>query len=301
MRVARLAGVDGPDLAIGVDDHVVSLEACGEIGVRLATQGRTALDVVSLPPEIRRQLEEEARAVLADPSRLDELSRSKRGGRVDDLDLAAPVAHPSKIICLALNYRAHADEGGFVPPERPVLFLKGPHTLTGHRATVTAPAITKRVDHEGELAVVIGRQARHVSRSNWREYVAGYSVMNDLTARDIQLEDIAASHPWDLAKNLEGFAPMGPWLVSADEIDDPNALDFTVRVDGEVRQEGNTSAMIFDVPKLIESLSALMTLEVGDIIATGTCDGIGEIPDGSECEVTIDGIGTLRNRIVLSH
>jgi 2-keto-4-pentenoate hydratase/2-oxohepta-3-ene-1,7-dioic acid hydratase in catechol pathway len=301
MRVARLAGVDGSDLAIGVDDHVVSLEACGEIGARLARQCRTALDVLSLPVEVGRQLEREARAVLADHGRLDDLSRSRRGGRVDVVDLAAPVAQPSKIICLALNYRAHAEEGGFVPPDRPVLFLKGPHTLTGHRAIVAAPPITQRVDHEGELAVVIGRRARHVPRNRWREYVAGYSVMNDLTARDLQLEDLSASHPWDLAKNLEGFAPMGPWLVSADEIDDPNALAFTVRVDGEVRQQGNTSAMIFDIPTLIESLSALMTLEAGDIIATGTCDGIGEIPDGSECAVTFEGLGTLRNRVVLSH
>jgi 5-oxopent-3-ene-1,2,5-tricarboxylate decarboxylase/2-hydroxyhepta-2,4-diene-1,7-dioate isomerase len=212
--------------------------------------------------------------------------------------LDAPVWPVPKIICLALNYWAHAAEGGFTPPSRPVIFLKGPNTLTGHGCDVAVPPLTRRIDHEGELAVVIGRRARHLSADTWRDAIAGYTICNDLTARDLQLQDIEARHPWDLAKSIDGYGPLGPWLVTTDEVSDPQALDLEVRVDGEPRQQASTAQMIFGVAELLVRISAVMTLQPGDIIATGTPEGIGPVPDGSTVEVRVGGLGVLRNRIV---
>jgi 2-keto-4-pentenoate hydratase/2-oxohepta-3-ene-1,7-dioic acid hydratase in catechol pathway len=238
-------------------------------------------------------------AFLARPDR-DRLAGDARATgtrqRLDEVTLAAPVATPGKVLCLALNYRAHAAEGGFVPPEHPVVFLKGPNTLCGHGAEIVVPPVSRRIDHEGELAVVIGRRARHLSDADWPAAVAGYTIMNDLTARDLQLADIERGHPWDLAKSFDGYGPAGPWLVTPDEVD-PGALDLTVTVDGEVRQRGSTEQMIFGVGELLCFLSAVLTLEPGDVIATGTPEGIGPVGDGSAVSVAISGLGVLRNRI----
>jgi 2-keto-4-pentenoate hydratase/2-oxohepta-3-ene-1,7-dioic acid hydratase in catechol pathway len=220
--------------------------------------------------------------------------------RLDEAPLGPPVWPVPKMVCLALNYRAHAEEGGFTPPSRPVIFLKGQNTLTGHGCDVIVPPLTRRIDHEGELAVVIGRRSRNLTADTWREAVVGYTICNDLTARDLQLEDIAEQHPWDLSKSIDGYGPLGPWLVTADEVPDPQALDLEVRVDGEVRQRGSTKQMIFGVGELLVWLSAVMTLEAGDVIATGTPEGIGPVPDGSMVEVRVGDLGVLRNRVVFA-
>lgn len=305
MKLLRLRAEDRQHVAVVVDGEGDDGVAVGVAITVLEGQGRRPLDtddpldVLALSLADREELEAEARAVLSDHAR--RASAVARGlvGEVDSLDLLAPVADPSKIVCLALNYRSHADEGGFSAPDRPVGFLKGAHTLIGHGKVVRVPPDCHRVDHEGELAVVIGRTCRQVAAEDWRDVVAGYTVVNDLTARDVQLEDIEQNHPWDLAKNLDGFAPMGPWLCSADEVPDPMNLPLLVTVDGEIRQEGSTASMIFDVPAAIEYLSRLMTLQRGDVIATGTCDGIGPVPDGSVVEVDLGPtLGHLSTRVV---
>lgn len=286
MRIAGLRTPDGLRAGIGVGDLIVRADALG-----LHTDPVT---IANLPAEERARWQDVA-AQLA--------SGGARDGAVyqfGEVSLGPPVWPVTKVVCLALNYRAHAEEGGFTPPSRPVIFLKGPHTLTGHGSDVTVPPLTRRIDHEGELAVVIGRHSRQLTTGNWREAVAGYTICNDLTARDLQLEDIAAQHPWDLSKNIDGYAPLGPWLVTADEVPDPQALDLEVRVDGEVRQRGSTKQMIFGVGELLVRLSAVMTLEAGDVIATGTPDGIGPVPDGSTVEVRLGDLGLLRNRVVFA-
>jgi 2-keto-4-pentenoate hydratase/2-oxohepta-3-ene-1,7-dioic acid hydratase in catechol pathway len=271
VRLARLRTADGVRLALGIGDDVV------------------CLDGVSTDPV----------AFLAHPERDAVLARAREHGprlRVDEVAFAPSVAPPGKVLCLALNYRAHAAEGGFVPPDRPVVFLKGPNAIAAHGDDVVVPALSRRIDHEGELAVVLGRRVRDLS-GDWRDVVAGYTIMNDLTARDLQLADIERGHPWDLAKSFDGYGPVGPWLVTPDEVANPHALDLTVTVDGEVRQHASTGDMIFGVGELIRFLSAVLTLEPGDVIATGTPEGIGPAGHGAQVAVAITGLGELRNRI----
>lgn len=209
----------------------------------------------------------------------------------------APVAAPGKICCLALNYAAHAAEGNLEVPPDPVLFFKPGTAIIGHGATVRPPRRTAHVEHEVELAVVIGRRCVDVKPDGWLDVVAGYTIINDVTARDLQLANLRRNQPWDQAKCFDTFAPLGPYLVTPDEIADPHALELTLTVDGEVRQQANTRDMVFDLPTLIADLSDGMTLMPGDVIATGTTAGISPLRHGDVMHATIDGLGTLVNPI----
>ncbi|WP_231618536.1 fumarylacetoacetate hydrolase family protein [Nonomuraea sp. SBT364] len=209
----------------------------------------------------------------------------------------APVATCTKICCLALNYVAHAEESGLEVPPEPVLFFKPPSALTGHNRPVTAPARTKHLEHEVELAVVIGSVTRDLPAERWREAVAGYTVINDMTARDLQLVNIGRNVPWDQSKGFDTFAPAGPYLATVDEVPDPHALELTLEVGGEIRQRANTKQMVFGIPELIADLSDGMTLLPGDLIATGTVAGIAPLRDGDVMRATVQGVGTLVNRV----
>lgn len=208
-----------------------------------------------------------------------------------------PVATCTKICCLALNYRAHAEESGMEVPPEPVLFFKPPSALTGHNRPVVAPARTRHLEHEVELAVVIGQVTRDLPAERWHEAVAGYTVINDMTARDLQLANIARNVPWDQSKGFDTFAPVGPFLATVDEVPDPQALELVLEVDGEVRQRANTKQMVFALPQLIEDLSNGMTLMPGDLIATGTVAGIAPLKDGDTMRATVAGVGTLVNTV----
>lgn len=209
-----------------------------------------------------------------------------------------PVATCTKICCLALNYQEHADESGMKVPPVPVLFFKPPSALTGHNQPVIAPARTKHLEHEVELCVVIGKVTRDLPAERWREAVAGYTVLNDMTARDLQLANIERNVPWDQSKGFDTFAPAGPYLVTADEVPDPQNLDLTLEVDGKVRQRANTRQMVFGIPQLIADLSDGMTLMPGDLIATGTIAGIAPLSDGDVMHATVEGVGTLTNKVI---
>jgi 2-keto-4-pentenoate hydratase/2-oxohepta-3-ene-1,7-dioic acid hydratase in catechol pathway len=198
---------------------------------------------------------------------------------------------PSKIVCVGRNYLKHAQELGNEMPERPMIFLKPPSSLIGDGEAILLPAESQRVEHEAELAVVIGKRARRVSAEEALDYVAGYLPLNDVTARDLQKVDVQFTR----AKGFDTFCPVGT-MVPADGID-PTSLDVICRVNGEVRQKGNTREMAFSVPVLIEFISGVMTLEPGDLIATGTPAGVGQLVDGDEVEVEVVGIGTLRNPV----
>lgn len=215
----------------------------------------------------------------------------------DEVTFEPPVARCGKVCCMALNYRAHAEESGLEVPPDPVLFFKPSTALAGHRTEIRPPARTKHIEHEVELAVVIGARCRDVPASEWHTVIAGYTIINDLTARDLQLINHDRNVPWDQSKGFDGFAPLGPYLVTADAVPDPGALDMTLVIDGEVRQRANTSQMVFGIPRLIEDLTDGMTLEPGDVIATGTTAGIAPVADGDVMHATITGLGTLSNRI----
>ena len=230
-----------------------------------------------------------------------ELAAATTAGRpVDELELLAPVPRPGKVIAVGLNYLGHATEQQQQPPSEPLVFAKLPSAIVGHGAEIVwDPALARQVDAEAELAVVIGRRARHVSVADALDHVLGYTACNDVSARDLQ----AADGQWVRAKSLDTFCPMGPVLVTADELPDPSGLRIECRVNGTPMQSASTADMHFSVSQLISWCSASFTLEPGDVIATGTPPGVGIyrdpprlLADGDEVVVEIERIGRLANR-----
>ncbi|WP_420127498.1 fumarylacetoacetate hydrolase family protein [Longimicrobium sp.] len=199
---------------------------------------------------------------------------------------------PSKIVCVGRNYLEHARELGNEVPERPLLFFKPPSALVADGQPIELPPESKRVEHEGEIAVIIGRTARRVKAADAWQHVAGIAPLNDVTARDLQKTD----GQWTRAKGFDTFCPMGA-MVPIDRIGNRDALEVICRVNGEVRQHGRVSEMAFDIPTLIEYISGVMTLEPGDVIATGTPAGVAPLKPGDVVEVEIPGVGILSNPV----
>jgi len=217
---------------------------------------------------------------------------------VEGAQILAPIARPPRIIALGLNYAAHAAETGKNPPEEPIFFLKASTAVIGPEDPVIYPEGVGRLDHEVELAVIIGKGGRNIPREQAADHIAGYTILNDVTARDMQARDMAASRPWFLSKSFDTFAPMGPCVTLPDEIEEPVELGLALRVNGEVRQQSNTRDLIFDIPELIHRLSRWVTLEAGDIISTGTPSGISPLRAGDVMEAEIESIGVLRNPVI---
>jgi 2-keto-4-pentenoate hydratase/2-oxohepta-3-ene-1,7-dioic acid hydratase in catechol pathway len=212
----------------------------------------------------------------------------------------APIDRPQKIVCVGLNYRDHAEEQGIALPERPLLFSKWPNTLSGPGEPIVLPSITSQVDYEAELGVVIGSTVRGCSVENALEAVAGYICANDVSARDLQFAD----GQWVRGKSLDGFCPVGPALVPAAEVADPQALRIRALLNGEALQDSTTANMVFGVAELVAFITQAITLEPGDLILTGTPAGVGAfrdpkvfLEDGDEIAIEIEGIGTLSNPV----
>lgn len=220
-------------------------------------------------------------------------NRIVSGGEVlapEAVELLAPCL-PSKIVCIGLNYREHAEELKMKLPDEPILFLKPPSAVLDPGKEIIYPGSSARVDYEGELAVVIGKRCKNIAAKDYADYVLGYTCFNDVTARDLQQKD----GQWTRAKSFDTFAPFGPWIGKID----PSDSDIRTRVNGETKQNSNTSDLIFDVPRLIEFISGVMTLMPGDVIATGTPPGVGQLQKGDVVEVEIKGIGVLKNSVAL--
>jgi 2-keto-4-pentenoate hydratase/2-oxohepta-3-ene-1,7-dioic acid hydratase in catechol pathway len=209
---------------------------------------------------------------------------------VADAELLPPV-NPGKIVCIGRNYADHAKELGNEPPAEPIIFLKPPSAVIGPEGMIVIPPQSQRVDFEGELAIVIGKTARNIRSADWREYVAGFTCANDVTARDLQKKDVQFTR----GKSFDTFLPLGPCLST--DID-PTAARLITRVNGKVRQDGNTRQMIFGCDRILEFISSVMTLNPGDVILTGTPAGVGPLKSGDTVEVEIEGIGTLRNVVI---
>jgi 2-keto-4-pentenoate hydratase/2-oxohepta-3-ene-1,7-dioic acid hydratase in catechol pathway len=212
-----------------------------------------------------------------------------------------PAIYPGKILAIGRNYVDHAIEGGAAPPEAPLLFNKLPNSLSAHNAPIVLPAISQQVDYEAELAVIIGRRAKRVSEADALDHVFGYTLIDDVSARDLQFGD----GQWTRGKSLDTFAPLGPFITTRDEIEDVQALRIEGVLNGEVMQSSNTGKMIFKVAYLISYLSQGITLEPGDVIATGTPDGVGifrkppeHLKAGDVLELRIEKLGTLSNPVV---
>lgn len=236
---------------------------------------------------------------------VDAVSRAVESGAgtrtpLADARLASPIPRPPKIVCVGLNYLDHATEQNVPLPEHPLLFSKATSSVVGPYDDVVLPAESEQVDYEVELAVIIGKTATAVSEADAYDYVAGYTVANDVSARDIQFRQ----QQWHQGKSYDTFCPMGPWLVTKDEVPDPNALAVKLTLNGTVLQDSNTDNLIFNIPTLVSRISSAMTLLPGDVISTGTPAGVGVFRDpkillkaGDYMETWVEGIGTLKNHV----
>lgn len=211
--------------------------------------------------------------------------------------MLAPLRCPRKIVALGLNYELHAKEGKFSVPVEPIIFTKAGSSVIGPGETVRLPKGLGRMDHEVELALVIGSTASEVKRNNAWKHIAGYTICNDVSARDLQTKDLEKKHPWFRSKSFDTFTPLGPWIVTADEFPPPVRLPLECTVNGKLRQKANTAELVFGIPEIIEFVSRLITLEPGDVISTGTPEGIGPITHGDVVECRIEGIGVLTNKV----
>lgn len=217
-----------------------------------------------------------------------------------DVKVEAPVIKPGKIICVGHNFRKHIQEMGRDIPSNPVIFAKYANTILGPQDEIPFYPISEQLDYEAEFTFVIGKQARNVAEADALDYVAGYTITNDVTYRDIQRRTLQ----WLQGKTVDGSAPMGPYLVTSDELYDPSGLSMVLKVNGEVRQDTNTDDFVFNVPQLVSFLSGLMTLEPGDVVLTGTPGGVGVamdppsfLKDGDVVTIEVDKIGTLSNKV----
>jgi 2,4-didehydro-3-deoxy-L-rhamnonate hydrolase len=218
-----------------------------------------------------------------------------------EIDFLPPVLTTAKIVCVGLNYADHAAEGGVALPDQPLIFSKLPNSLTGHGSPIVLSPLSEQVDFEAELGVVVGRRARGVSKEEALAHVFGYTCVNDVSARDLQHGD----QQWTRGKSLDTFCPVGPWVVTSDQIPDPQALGIRCLINGEVMQDSHTSNMVFGVDEIISFISQGITLEPGDLIATGTPGGVGflrrpprYLATGDIVRIEIDGIGYLENPVL---
>ena len=220
---------------------------------------------------------------------------------LEQVRLHAPISNPPRIFAIGLNYRDHAKESGMEIPTTPVVFFKLPNVIIGPGEPIVLPKNSAQPDYEAEFAFIIGRGGFRIPASAWRDHVFGYTIVNDVSARDVQF----ATSQWSMSKNFPSFCPLGPAIVSADEIPDPHQLDISLSIDGEQLQHSNTRELVFKIPDLIEYLSSITPLQPGDIVSTGTPPGVGLgrnpkrwLKPGESVTVTVEGIGSLTNPTV---
>lgn len=285
MKLMMFENGGGPKLGAVESDTVFDLSICGE-GVPETLHGLAA----AAPEQLAR-----VREAIGD-------APASARYRLSAVRPALPIARPGKFVCVGLNYALHAKEGGHAIPDYPSLFVRWPSSLIAAGAQVVRPRASEQLDYEGELAIVIGKGGRHIAEGDALGHVFGYTIFNDVSVRAYQRK----TAQWTPGKNFDRTGPLGPWIVTPDELP-PGAsgLRISTRVNGETRQDSNTSDMIFSTARIIAILSEFMTLEPGDLIATGTPSGVAHarkppawLVPGDIVEVEIEGIGVLRNEVV---
>ena len=297
MNVAQFSTADGPRVGIGHRGAWIDLGRAQSVMTVLergvpAGDASTIEDLLvrgKFDPEVFRR----ALAFVVE-HRLEGFAAMAPGAR-----MVAPLRCPRKIVALGLNYALHVKEGNFTVPAEPIIFAKAGSSVIGPGETVRLPRGMGRMDHEVELAVVIGSTAREVKKRHAFRHVAGYTICNDVSARDLQTKDLEKKHPWFRSKSFDTFTPLGPWIVTADEFPPPVRLTLECSVNGKLRQKANTAELVFGIPEIIEFVSRLITLEPGDVISTGTPEGIGPITHGDVIECRCEGIGALVNPVRL--
>jgi len=293
MKLLQFQGGDGLALGVKTDNGVVDVAAAADaLGLDAPS---SLIEVIEVGPPAIDALQGVVDAVAASDSAaewtLDEMG----------MQYGPAVADPGKIICVGLNYRRHAAETGMAVPETPVLFSKFLNTIASYGDSVSLPPIAKEYDYEVELGVVIGKPARNVNEDEALDYVLGYVTSNDVSVRDLQTR----TSQWLLGKTLDNFLPVGPYLVTADEVGDPQLLSIKTWVNGEIRQDSNTGDMIFTVAQIVSYISRYFTLEPGDLIVTGTPEGVAMgredkpwLKPGDEVVVEVEKLGALKNVMV---
>ena len=287
----------GASLGSHYSDYLLDFEGAFDGAEKPASQ----LAWLDMDAQWFQSSQERYETLIGAPDRLEETLEKGWLTRRSEAYWLASVPRPGKLICIGLNYRDHAAESGASIPERPVVFSKFSSSVIAPGEAVILPAGSQQVDYEAELAVVMGRRAKNVSASRALDYVLGYTTFNDVSARDFQFAD----GQWQRGKSCDTFAPMGSPIVTTDRIPDPNRLSIKLTLNGETMQDSNTDQMIFSVPELIEFISQTITLEPGDVIATGTPHGVGFarkppvfLKPGDFMEVEIEGVGKLGNPVV---
>ena len=228
------------------------------------------------------------------------ISNLKYTQKISDYKFLAPIPNPSKIICLAFNYKDHAKEQNLIPPDEPAIIIKPKTTLNGATSEIICPSFVSKLDYEVELAVIIGKDCKNITEQEAKNVIFGYMILNDASSRDVQAKD----KQFTRAKGFDTFAPCGPWITTADEISDPQNLKMITRVNGIVRQDSSTSNMFLKIPTIVSMLSKVMTMEKGDIISTGTPAGVMlnkpdavYLKNGDKIEMEIEGLGKLENTV----
>lgn len=289
----RLLTFAPPDAREGAPHVGVALDADRVLDLNAALGAEAPADVLEWF-DLDRPFVARARSLAANPP-----ATALRA--LGDLRLLAPVPRPGKLICIGLNYRDHAIESKAEIPKSPIIFSKFTTAVTGPGDPIVLPATSRKVDYEAELAVIVGRRTKGVTRDRALDAVLGYANLNDVSARDFQFAD----GQWQRGKSCDTFAPFGPFIVTADEVPDPQALRIRFRLNGQTLQDSSTSQLIFGIAELIAFLSESITLEPGDVIATGTPPGVGfarkppiYLKDGDVGEVEIEGLGVLRNPVI---
>ena len=309
MRLVTFATDGEARLGALLGAHVLDLPAAYAAWARTSAAGQPSLAPAAFPTtllgflqagEPARDAAAQALAFAGESETLAAFTRLGLARAADAVTYLPPVTQPGKIICLGQNYRQHAREMGGPPPEYPMLFAKYNNTLIGHRQAIVLPRVSSKVDYEAELVVVIGRTGKDIPAERALDYIAGYSIFNDVSVRDYQHRTAQFLQ----GKTFDTSGPFGPAVVTLGEIADPNALPVTLRLNGTIMQESNTSDLIFDVPTLIAYISQIMTLDPGDLIVTGTPGGVGVARDpqvflapGDVVQIEIGGVGTLENSV----
>jgi acylpyruvate hydrolase len=308
MRLVTFSTGNDARLGALIDEQIVDLPEA----YRFWQEAQSIVPATSAFPEsviallqadaTTRALVSQVHTFAANREHLAQLARQNLVHAFEQVSLLPPIARPGKIICLGHNYRRHVLEMGRQQPQYPVLFAKFANTLIGHRQPIVLPRVSQQVDYEAELALVVGRTGKDIPANDEAfDYLAGYTIFNDVSVRDFQKRTLQ----WLQGKSFDGSGPIGPALVTADEVSNPQALDLTLRLNGEVMQQANTSDFIFDIPTILSYISQIMTLEPGDIIATGTPAGVGDartpqvfLKAGDVVQITIAELGTLENPVV---
>ncbi|MFE4240067.1 fumarylacetoacetate hydrolase family protein [Peribacillus butanolivorans] len=285
MKIASFSVKSDHHIGIVQDDQIISLTALGPDDFPACMK-----TFIERGSELRKRAEQ-----LIEQRGNDDAKFS-----LSEVKFFPPIAQPEKIICVGLNYIDHCKETGMEPPASPVIFSKYANAIVGQNDVIEIPINSKEVDFEAELAIVIGKKAKNVSEEEANDYVFGYTIMNDISARDLQFQD----GQWSRGKTADTFAPIGPVVVTHDEVGDPHELAISLELNGEMMQDSNTSNLIFTVLQIISFLSQSMTLKPGDLIATGTPPGVGMgrnpkvwLKNGDRMNVSIERIGTLSNHV----